>query len=82
MSAIKYPHIVVIGRIPEDDEDSIYVYENLTETEAREEFEKTLYADDWGDKTPSSVEADWGVSCYINAVLTSDTPINILSFNY
>lgn len=76
---VKYPHIAVIGRIPEDDEDSIYFFTDLTEIEARSAFEKAIYDDICGDKTPSEVEEQWGVSCYINAILASDSKIRAVA---
>lgn len=78
----KYPYIVVIGRIPEDDEDSVYMYTNLTEEEAREEFVKSIYADGPHEETPESVEEQWGVSCYINCILASESEIKGLAYSY
>lgn len=80
---IKYKHIVAIGRIPEDDEDSVYMFTDLTEQEAREAFVVSIY-DDLGDdeKTPELVEEQWGVPCYINCILASETPITGVAYNY
>lgn len=73
----KYKYLAVTGRIPEDDEDSVYTFENMTKDEARKAFEKALYADDYSDKTPKQVRKDWGLACYLGWVFTSDSPIDI-----
>lgn len=76
MDATKYPHIAVIGRIPGDDEDSTYLFDNMTETQARKAFEESIYGDLADDeKTPATVRKDWGVSCVINYILVSDSEI-------
>lgn len=79
----KYKHIVVIGRIPEDDEDSVYMFTDLTESEAREAFVGAIYGDQYDEeKTPERVEEQWGVSCYINCILASDTEIKGIAYSY
>ena len=80
---IKHKYIVVIGRIPEEDEDSVYFFNDLTEAQARKAFEKNIYfdlADD--EKTPSKVRKDWGVSCYINLILAADSEIKGIHYGY
>jgi hypothetical protein len=80
---IKHNYVVVIGRIPEEDEDSVYFFNNLTEAQARKAFEKSIYADQYDDeKTPSKVRKDWGVSCYINLILAADTEIKGIHYGY
>lgn len=79
----EYKHIVVIGRIPEDDEDSVYIFTNLTEQEARNAFVESIYGDLFDDeKTPEKVEEQWGVSCFITCILASDTEIEGIAYNY
>ena len=80
---IKYKHIVVIGRIPEDDEDSVYMFTDLTEQEARDAFVESIYEDLFDEeKTPEVVEEQWGDSCFINCILASETPITGVAYNY
>lgn len=78
----KYKHLVVIGRVPEDDEDSIYSFQNLTEPQARKAFERAIYGDLADEKSPAQTRRDWGISCYINLILTSDTEIQCLHYGY
>ncbi len=76
----KYPYLAVIGRVPGDDEDSIYLFENKTLTQASKAFEMHLY-DDCPEETPTQVRKDWGESCYITQILVSDAEIEIIGFN-
>ena len=72
----------VIGRIPGDDEDSCYTYENVTRKQAVKLFEKDIYND--GESSAGEV-ADvreyafkcHGVTVFINHVLSSDSAIEI-----
>jgi len=66
----------IIGAIPFDDEDSVYIYEAATEEEAKERFEKDIYQDALREDQ-KQVEKETGVSVYINQVLESDTEIRV-----
>ncbi len=71
----------VVGRIPGDDEDSCYCSDlPITETQATKAFIKMLYED--ADESKKEIKDSWGTEAYINLVLSSDTKINIDSYNY
>lgn len=70
----------VIGRIPGDDEDSVYTYENVTRIEAKVQFAKDIYND--GESSSGAAEdhmeaifREHGGYVFINQVLSSDSPI-------
>jgi hypothetical protein len=67
----------VAGRIPFDDEDSVYCYNNCTRDEAEERFAKDIYNDADRDDEDHVAEEN-GTAVYINAVLTSKTPIQLV----
>ena len=71
----------VTGRIPGDDEDSVYLCETTSRAVAVRHFDRSI----WDDvSTPESYRADrarcrkqYGDTTYINSVMSSDTPITI-----
>lgn len=64
----RYYSIAIIGRIPGDDKDSCYVYENMSESEALKAFTADIYDD-------KLVEKEHGVTVFHNMTLVSDSPI-------
>lgn len=72
-----FPHIAVTGRIHGDDEDSVYTFESMTEEQAREAFKDAIFTDRDFD-----AEARQGTEVYINHVLASTAPIEIVAFVY
>lgn len=75
---IKHNHLVVIGRIP-DEENVCIGFRNLTIEEATAQFQDEMvdsHIDNQGLEGEAKQEVkDEGV--YIDAVLTSETPIGI-----
>lgn len=65
--------IAVVGRIPFDDEDSIFVFENVTELQAQDLFIEAIYKaaniPDPGEESDERI--------FINAILTSESPISV-----
>ena len=79
---IKHNHLVVIGRIPDED-DQYWTYQNMTSDKAAKSFEKQLIADYIENSDEMSREEikdirDEGV--YIDFILTSESPINVDSW--
>ena len=75
---MKYNYLVVIGRLPEE-ENTALLYEGMTLDEASDKFVEDLYEDSYN--TREQVEEWHGVSYYIDFVLTSETPISAQYFN-
>jgi len=73
----KHPCVAVVGRIPHDDEDSCYIFEDMTRAEAAQAFEDVMYAED-GNQNPDQVEKENGSTVYINHILVSDSPITLI----
>lgn len=75
---MKHPHLVVVGRIP-DEENVFATYTNLTIKQAMKAFEKKLVAEHIADYCETSEQKqevkEQGV--YVDAVFTADTPIGI-----
>ena len=79
---IKHNHLVVIGRIPDED-NQYWTYQNMTSDKAAKSFEKQLIADyieDSGemDREEKKDIRDQGV--YIDFILTSESPIDVDSW--
>jgi len=64
-----HKHLAVIGRIDDDGDDSVILYQNLSIEDAEATFRKAL---------PAQREyVAPGAEVYVNHVLTSDSPITI-----
>ncbi|QOX80811.1 hypothetical protein FY034_17460 (plasmid) [Trichlorobacter lovleyi] len=72
----RYGGMAIIGRVPGDDEDSCYVYENMSESEALKAFEIEIYQD--STDTPDLIEKEHGVTIFHNMTLVSDSPITAI----
>jgi len=70
---LKHPHLVVVGRIP-DEENVFAAYTNLTTEQAMRAF----IADHCETREKKQEVKEQGV--YVDAVFTSDTPIGIECF--
>lgn len=75
---IKHPHLVVVGRIP-DEENVFATYTNLTIKQAMKAFERKLVATHIADycQTIEQKQEVKEQGVYFDAVFTSDTPIGI-----
>lgn len=73
---MRHNSIAIIGRVPGDDEDSCYVYENMSESEALKAFEIEVYED--STDTPELIEKEHGVTIFHNMTLVSDSPITAI----
>jgi hypothetical protein len=78
---LKHPHLVVVGRIP-DQENVFEVFTNLTAEQAVKAFEKKLVAEHIADycETREQKQEVKEQGVYVDAVFTSDTPIGIECF--
>lgn len=69
----------VTGRIPEDDEDSTYIYhlpKNTTRAELFHLFEADIYEDELdAEDAKESNQSVYGQTVYINSILMSETEI-------
>jgi hypothetical protein len=72
----KVGHYAVIGRIPFDDEDSCYIYDNVTRDEAVDQFEADIYEDSGRDDQEETTERE-GSAVYISHVLFSESEIKL-----
>jgi len=69
----KHKHIIVIGRVSDKENDFIS-FNDMTANQAANKFEKML------KKNSGYSAADWklyGKEAYIDAILTSETPIYV-----
>ena len=76
MTALARKHYAVIGRIPFDDEDSIYCCKAATESEAIAHFLIKI-VEDSEFTTMAELKKRHGNAPFINAVLISNSPITI-----
>lgn len=67
-------YYAVAGRIPGDDEDSVYFFNAATAAEAQAAFEEAIWEGE-SESDREGVEAEHGVTVFINAVLVSSAPI-------
>lgn len=84
---MQHKHIAVIGRIPHDDEDSCFIFNNMTLDESYQAFSDAIYKKMLSDSEPTALEAccqdniaqeapDRDV--YITHVIVSDAPMKIM----
>lgn len=73
-------YYVIIGRIPGDDEDTVYTCRAANRSEAESLFEAEMHANVTLDELDAITRAN-GMNLYINWVLASETPIATLSTN-
>jgi hypothetical protein len=69
----------VVGRIPGDDEDSVYLFQgdSMTPEELTSIFaEKIYYSNNRTDQ--NEIYNSWGTEVFINHILSSESPIEIL----
>ncbi len=69
-------NVAVVGRIPFDDEDSVYCYEGVTIKQAIAMFNADIYADDGREDAAEVIQKE-GRSTFITRVLVSETPIRM-----
>ena len=74
--AKKYKHVAVIGRIPEDDEDTCLFYSDITEAGADRAFKRDIYEID--GRKPKDVLKGYSVTHFVTRMLSSETPFNIV----
>ena len=81
--AVYHNYLAVIGRIPYDDDDSCLFFNQLTEEQARIEFAKQMFEEQYGENAETAQRdsikdhgGDLGV--FINHVLVSESPIEPL----
>lgn len=67
----------IVGRIPYDEEDTIFCYDGVTEEEALERFEEDMIS--VSNRTREQLEAAYGEDnfLYVNCILVSDFPIKV-----
>lgn len=73
---MKHNHLAVIGRLHGDDEGTIRLYAGVTESEARQRFGNDLRRDAGARETDVINEYEF-TNVYIDAVLTTQTPMDI-----
>ena len=73
-------YYVIIGRIPGDDEDTVYVCRAENRSEAESMFEAEMHASATLDEL-DTIARIHGTNLYTNWVLASETPIDTLSTN-
>lgn len=80
--AVYHNYIAVIGRIPFDDEDSMYCFENMTMEDAMFAFSAAIYSDTYSDECVEEVREqnakEHGIDVFINHILVSESPIEDL----
>lgn len=70
--------IAISGRIPEDDEDSCYIYEGISVAKAKARFGKDIYADTGlGKEEMAENTSEFGESVFINTILVSESEIKV-----
>jgi|GEM_PF-2868229 len=70
-------HYAIIGRIPDDDEDSCYFYEAASSDAAVALFEQEIYEDRFAptaDLAKAAIERNNGAAVFINHILKSGSP--------
>jgi hypothetical protein len=79
-------HYAISGRSPEDDEDTINVYEAETDSEAVTMYENDMMDADTRipsepgpdrDEAIDGLESVYGAAVYVNCILRSESPIEI-----
>lgn len=78
--SIKYPHITIIGRIPNED-NLVATFHDMTLAEAKRAFDKYLYASEEMDHR-KQIKKDWGIAYYLDFIFTSDSPIKTHNMNW
>lgn len=73
-------HYVIIGRIPGDDEDTVYVCRADNRNDAEHMFELDMHSELTLDEI-DTIKATYGASLIMNWILASETPITTLSTN-
>lgn len=77
-------YVAVIGRIPFDDEDSLYLYENMTRQQAVKAFAREMYENTYAEADIEAelercrCETGCDLGVFVNHVLVSQSPIEEL----
>ena len=73
-----YNYIVVSGRIPFDDEDTMLFFEHCTEEEACQRFSDEMYDGDEDARRCDIRNTGSEHGVIINAILASETPFTVV----
>lgn len=72
----KLKWFAVTGRLPGDDEDTLYVFNVATREDAIKAFEQAMYDNEVNpEETRESVFKEHGQYVFVNSIVSSDTPI-------